>query len=59
MITTGLSKILPLIILQVIKNNLLGLSGVNKMMKMKVLMNLHKQRRVLPLTGQLLLGASQ
>lgn len=56
MITTGPSKILTLIIPHLTKNNRLGLSGVNRKMKMKALMILHRQRRAMHLTGLHLLG---
>ena len=56
MITTGPSKILTLIIPHLTKNNRLGLSGVNRKMKMKALMILLRQRRAMHLTGLHLLG---
>lgn len=56
MITTGPSKILTLIMPHLTKNNRLGLSGVNRKMKMKALMILHRQRRAMHLTGLHLLG---
>jgi hypothetical protein len=55
-ITTGPSKILTLIIPHLTKNNHLGLSGVNRKMKMKALMILLRQRRAMHLTGLHLLG---
>jgi hypothetical protein len=55
-ITTGPSKILTLIIPHLTKNNRLGLSGVNRKMKMKALTILHRQRRAMHLTGLHLLG---
>ena len=58
MITTGPSKILTLIMPHLTKNNRLGLSGVNRKMKMKALMILHRQRRAMHLTGLHLLGVS-
>ena len=56
MITTGPSKILTQIIPHLTKNNRLGLSGVNRKMKMKALMILLRQRRAMHLTGLHLLG---
>ena len=56
MITTGPSKILTLIMPHLTKNNRLGLSGVNRKMKMKALMILLRQRRAMHLTGLHLLG---
>lgn len=56
MITTGPSKILTLIIPHLTKNNRLGLFGLNRKMKMKALMILHRQRRAMHLTGLHLLG---
>ena len=56
MIPTGPSKILTLIMPHLTKNNLLVLSGANRQMKMKVLMILLRQMRVMPLTGLHLLG---